>query len=197
MFSTWDSSLGPLRSWGCVIWYIRMHKFIIFANLIVGGFMISICDRHNILATRISIMKTRIPYTIDHIYFTLNRTIDYRNSLTKCWMGRSFKVVKLKSLIVQAHKTSRLITQHWNLSIWLNKILLVPNKLTTIFLFSFFDIICISNPPSTSIYSTTPLCFFLSCYVKISTSFLLTLPFIFLNIIFLVYPSNFYTLGAT
>jgi len=61
---------------------------------------------------RFLIMKTRIPCIIYYIYFTLNRTIDYKNSLTKCWMGKSFKVVKPKSLIIQAHTTFRLITQH-------------------------------------------------------------------------------------
>jgi hypothetical protein len=58
-----------------------------------------------------------------------NQTMHYKNSLTKCQMG-----VNLESLIVCAHATSLLATQHWNLSIWRNIILPPLKKLT----FNFF-----------------------------------------------------------
>ncbi len=71
------------------------------------------------------------------------------------------------------------------------------NKFTTILFFLFFDIICISTPPSTFVYSIAPLCLYLSYRANVSTFSLLTPPLIFLNIIFLVYLLNFCTLGMT
>lgn len=81
---------------------ILIHKFIVSADLIVDGFMIPICEKHNILVTKSLVMKIEIPYTTNSIYSMLNQTIDYRSSLTKCQMGINFKVVKLESPIVQA-----------------------------------------------------------------------------------------------
>jgi hypothetical protein len=134
--------------------------------------MILICGRHNILVMRSLVMKIEIPCTIDFMCFMLNQTMDYRNSLTKCCMGISFKVTKWKGSIVWTHATSRLATQCWNLSLWLNKILPLPYRLIIILFLSFSNYVSILVPPSTSVCSIVPFRLFL-------TSMLFFLPLIY------------------
>ncbi len=85
---------------------IRIHKFAASADLIVGGFMVSVWGKHNIFVIRFLIMIIKILYTIDFICCMLNRTMDCKNSLTKCCMGFAFKVIKPKNPIIQAHAIS-------------------------------------------------------------------------------------------
>jgi hypothetical protein len=79
-------------------------------------------------------MITKTPCTTNYIASMFNQTMHNKNSLTKCQMGVNLKDVKSESLIVCAHSTSLLATQHLNLSIWLNIILPPLKKLT----FNFF-----------------------------------------------------------
>jgi hypothetical protein len=143
---------------------------------------------------RFSIMIIIIPYTTNFILSTFNRTMDCKNSLTKCCMGANFWVVKLESPTIQARATSQLATQHWNLSIWLNMNLPLSKRLIMIFFLFVYNFVSILVPPSSSFCSAKALCLFLSCYISLSTSSLFTPPLITNLRVDLL---SFYILGAT